>query len=137
MGIGNLLHAFFEDTRVQIALLVLILDFVLGVIAAFVDDTQGFRLSYIADTLRTDVLGKMVPFFVLYGGYKYAASADLVIPGFDMEIIMNGSWAVVLLAFTGSILKSLSDLGLFSASSAPQLAGSDPTTPTVPAPPNP
>lgn len=131
------LHAFFEDTRVQVAFLILILDFVLGVVAALVDKTQGFRLSFIADTLRNDVLGKMVPFFVIYGGYLYAANADLVIPGLDMEVLMNASWAVVLAAFVGSILKSLSDLGLFGEKSPPQLTGTDPMTPTVPAPPNP
>lgn len=137
MGIGNLLHAFFEDTRTQIALLLVILDVVLGVIAVFVDDTQGFRLSYIADFLRTDVLGKVLPFFVLYGGYKYAAGADIVIPGFDLEVLMNAAWGIVLLALGGSLLKSLSDLGLFKGEDAPQVAGQDPVTPTVPAPPNP
>lgn len=129
MGIGNLLHAFFEDQRTQIALLILILDFVLGVVAALVDKTQGFRLSYIADSLRTDVLGKMIPFFVLYGGYKYANSADLVIPGLDMEVLMNAAWVVVLGAFGGSILKSLNDLGLGLPTI---IAGGDPVTPTVP-----
>ncbi len=137
MGIGNLLHAFFEDTRTQIALLLVILDVVLGVVAVFVDDTQGFRLSYVGDFLRNDVLGKVVPFFVLYGGYKYAASADLVIPGLDMEVLMNAAWGIVLLALGGSLLSSLSDLGLFNKGDIPQVAGSDPVTPTVPAPPNP
>lgn len=135
---NQLLHAFFEDTRVQISLLLLVLDFVLGTIAVFVDKTQGFRLSYWADTLRNDVLGKVLPFFVLYGGYKYASGADLVIPGLDMEVLMNGAWGVLTLALTGSILKSLSDIGLGKAQeTAPQIAGSDPVTPTVPAPPNP
>lgn len=134
---GALLHSFFEDTRVQIALLLLILDFLLGVIAVFVDKTQGFRLSFLADTLRADVLAKIVPFFVLYGGYKYAASADLVIPGLDMEVLMNAAWAVVLAAFVGSILNSVKDIGLLPETTSPQLAGPDPVTPEVPAPPNP
>ena len=135
---GQLLHAFFEDTRVQISLLLLVLDFALGTIAVFVDKTQGFRLSYWADTLRNDVLGKVLPFFVLYGGYKYAAGADLVIPGLDMEVLMNGAWGVLTLALGGSILKSISDMGLGKAeASVPQLAGADPVTPNVPAPPNP
>lgn len=135
---GQLLHAFFNDERVQIALLLLILDFVLGVIAAFVDDTQGFRLSFIGDILRTDVLMKIVPFFVLYGGYKYAAGADLVIPGLDMEVLMNAAWVVVLAALVGSIYSSLNDIGIIpKAAAPPQLAGPDPTTPVIPAPPNP
>ena len=137
MGIGNLLHAFFEDTRTQIALLLVILDVLLGVVAVFVDETQGFRLSYIADFMRNDVVGKVLPFFILYGGYKYAANADIVIPGLDLEVIMNAAWGVVLLALGGSLLKSLSDLGLFGDRTSPQLAGGDPVTPEVPAPPNP
>lgn len=136
---GQLLHAFFNDTRVQISLLLLVLDFVLGTVAALVDDTQGFRLSFWSDTLRNDVLGKVLPFFVIYGGYKYAENADLVIPGLDMEVLMNAAWGVLSLALTGSILKSVSDLGLFNneQAGAKQIAGTDPMTPTVPAPPNP
>lgn len=134
---GQLLHAFFNDERVQITFLILILDFVLGTIAVFVDQTQGFRMSYWSDTLRTDVLGKVVPFFVIYGGYKYASGADLVIPGLDMEVLMNAAWGVLTLALVGSILNSVSDLGLFKAEDVPQVAGQDPVTPTVPAPPNP
>jgi len=136
---GQLLHAFFSDTRVQISLLLLVLDFVLGTVAAFVDSTQGFRLSFWSDTLRNDVLGKVVPFFVIYGGYKYASSADLVIPGLDMEVLMNAAWGVLTLAFVGSILKSVSDLGLFNNEGVgtKQIAGTDPMTPTIPAPPNP
>lgn len=135
----DLLNAAFNDTRVQIALLLLVLDFLLGTVAALVDNTQGFRLSFIADTMRNDVLGKMVPFFILYGGYLYAANADLVIPGLDMEVLMNAAWVVVLAAFVGSILKSVTDLGLFKQlqSDVPQVAGPDPVTPEVPAPPNP
>lgn len=131
----SLLTAFFEDTRVQILLLVVVLRFALGVIAAVVDKKQGFRLSFLADILRGDVLGKVLPFLVLYAGYKYAGSVDLVIPGFDFEIVMNGAWGIVLLALTGAILASLKDLGLLSA--VPDtVAGPDPTTPSPPAPPS-
>lgn len=123
---GALAHAFFEDTRVQIALLLLVLDFGLGTISGIV--AGKFRLSYLADTLKTDVLGKVLPFFLLYAGYLYAGSADLVIPGFDIEILMNAAWVVLLAALGGSALNSLRDLGLLG--SAPdEIAGPDPTTP--------
>jgi len=122
-------HAFFNDQRVQISLLIIVLDFVLGTIAAFLNKEQGFRLSYWSDTLRTDVLGKMVPFFVIYGGYLYAKNADLVIPGLDMEVLMNAAWGLFTLAVVGSILKSVSDLGVTLPSI---VAGSDATTPTIP-----
>jgi hypothetical protein len=121
-----LLDAFFNDVRVQVALLLVALDFALGVLAAL--KGGSFRLSYVGDFLRADVLGKVLPFFVLYGGYKYAAGADIVIPGFDLEVVMNAAWVVVLGALGGSLLSSLRDLGL----SAPDVvAGRDPATPDV------
>lgn len=126
---AELLHSFFEDSRTQILLLVVVLDFLLGVIAAIAGNK--FRLSYIADFARNDLLGKALPFLVIYGGYKFAKNADLVIPGFDMEIVMNGVWVIVIAALVGSLLGSLKDLGLFSA--APDaIAGPDPSTPMPP-----
>lgn len=125
----QLLHAFFEDSRTQILLLLVVLDLALGMIASVAGG--AFRMSYIADFARNDLLGKALPFLVIYGGYKYAANADLVIPGFDMEIVMNGVWVIVLAALTGSLLNSLRDLGLFAA--APDtIAGPDLNTPTAP-----
>lgn len=122
------LSAFFNDQRVQIVLLLLILRFALGVIAAFVNKEQSFRLSYVADIFRNDVLGKVFPFFILYGGYLYAKGAEIIIPGLDMELLMNGAWVVILAAFVGAILNSLRDLGLF-ASAPDEVAGPDPSTP--------
>ena len=126
---GQYLHAFFNDTRVQISLLILVLDFGLGTIAAFMNKEQGFRLSYWSDTLRTDVLGKILPFFLIYGAYLYAKNADLVIPGLDMEVLMNAAWGLLTLAIVGSSLKSVSDLGINLPSI---VAGPDATTPEIP-----
>lgn len=124
----SLLQAFFQDDRVQVLLLLVVLRFALGVIAALVNDAQSFRLSYVADILRVDVLGKVLPFLILYGGYLYAGSSELVIPGFDLELVMNGAWVVVLAAIVGAILNSIRDLGLLGG--APdEIAGPDPTTP--------
>lgn len=120
-----LIHSFFNDVRVQVALLLVLLDLALGVLAAV--KAGNFRLSYISDVLRADVLFKVLPFFLLYGAYKYASGADLVIPGLDMEVVMNGAWVIVLAAMVGSILNSLRDLGL--ASKAPDaIAGPDPNS---------
>lgn len=128
------LHRFFEDSRTQIALLLVLLDLVLGLVASVA--VGSFRLSYIADFLRNDVLQKVVPFFVLYGGFLYAKNADIVIPGVDLEVIMNGAWVIVLAALGGSLLNSLRDLGLFTGV-ADAIAGPDPGTPIAdpPAPP--
>lgn len=127
----TLLHDFWNDSRVQIVLLLIILDLGLGVIAAALSKTQAFRLSFVADFLRNDVLGKVLPFFLLYGGYVYASGADIVIPGLDMEVIMDGAWVVVLAALVGSLLGSLKDLGLLG-NTADEIAGPDPTSPAVP-----
>lgn len=126
---GSLLHSFFEDSRTQVLLLLVALDLVLGVIASVVKG--NFRLSFVADFGRNDLLGKALPFLVIYGGYKYAANADFVIPGLDMEVVMNGVWVIVLAALTGSLLGSLKDLGLL-AGLADAVAGPDPSTPAVP-----
>lgn len=119
-------HSFFEDARVQITLLLIALDLVLGVAASV--KAGNFRLSYVADFLRNDVLGKVLPFATLYAGYKYAGSADIVIPGVDLEVIMNGAWVIVLGALGGSLLNSLKDLGLLPQVPEP-VAGPDPNSP--------
>lgn len=121
-------HAFFEDARVQTLLVLIALDIALGVVVSV--KMGNFRLSFIADFARNDLLGKVVPFAFIYAAYKYAGSVDLVIPGVDMEVIMDGVWALVLAALVGSLLGSLKQLGL---SQLPEpVAGPDPATPVVP-----
>jgi len=124
---GTLLHRFFEDTRTQIALLLVLLDLGLGVIASVVKG--NFRLSFVSDFARNDLLGKVVPFFLLYGGYVYAKNADVVIPGVDLDVIMNGAWVIVSAALVGSLLNSLRDVGLVPAAVSSHLAGDDPGAP--------
>jgi hypothetical protein len=128
--LGSFFHSFFEDARVQTVLLLIALDLVLGVVAAL--KVGNFRLSFIADFLRNDVLGKVVPFAVLYAGYKYAGSVDIVIPGVDLEVVMDGAWVIVLAALVGSLLSSLRDLGLMPQQAPEEIVGPDPSTPVVP-----
>lgn len=123
-------HAFFNDTRVQVMLLLVALDLLLGVAAAL--KNKDFRLSFVADFARNDLLGKVAPFAVIYAGYKFANSADIVIPGVDMEMIMNAMWAIVLAALVGSLLGSLKEFGVNLPDA---IAGPDPATPVIP--PNP
>ena len=125
---GSFFHAFFEDARVQTLLVLITLDLALGVTAAV--KLGNFRLSYIADFARNDLLGKVVPFAFIYAAYKYAGSVDLVIPGLDMEVVMDGVWAIVLAALVGSLLGSLKQLGLQALPE--EVAGPDPATPVVP-----
>jgi len=122
--------AFWNDERTQIVLLLIALDLALGVLAAL--KAGGFRLSFLSDFARNDIINKVLPFAVLYAGYKYAANADIVIPGVDLEMIMNAAWVIVMAALGGSLLNSLRDLGLGTSLLPDPIAGPDPATPTPP-----
>jgi len=125
-------HAYFEDTRTQVLLLLVVLDLVLGVAAA-VFTNKNFRLSFVGDFARNDLIGKALPFAVVYAGYLYANNADLVIPGLDMEVVMNGAWGIVSLALVGSLLSSLRDLKIPILINMPdETSGPDPETAVVP-----
>jgi len=126
--VGSFFHAFFEDARVQTLLVLITLDIALGVVAAV--KLGNFRLSFVGDFARNDLLGKVVPFAFIYAAYLYARNVDLVIPGLDMEVVMNGVWAIVLAALVGSLLGSLKQLGLQALPE--EMAGADPATPVVP-----
>jgi hypothetical protein len=131
MALQEAVRAFFQDDRLAWVLLLLALDFVLGAGGAVL--TGKFRLSYVADFARNDLLGKVFPWFVLYLGYKYAPNTDIVIPGFDLEILMNAAWVALLAAMAGSILGSLKEFGVPLVREAPaEIAGPDPATPVVP-----
>jgi hypothetical protein len=103
------LQAFFVDMKFQIALVVIFVDFVLGVIAAL--KLATFRLSYIMDFGRNDVLFKLVPWLVIYVASKFAGHQQLVIPGIDLGVAAGAVYVAMLAAWTGSILTSLSELG--------------------------
>ena len=122
---ASFFHAFFEDARVQTLLVLITLDIALGVVVSL--KAGNFRLSFLADFARNDLLGKVAPFALIYAAYKYAGSVDLVIPGVDMQVVMDGVWVITLAALVGSLLGSIKDLGL-SALPEP-LAGEDPATP--------
>ena len=123
------IRSFFVDDRLAWVLLLLSLDFVLGAGGAIL--AGKFRLSYIADFARNDLLGKVFPWFVLYLGYKYAPSTDIIIPGFDLEVLMNAAWVALAAALVGSILASLKEFKVPIVEQAPdEIAGPDPGTPT-------
>jgi len=61
---GSFFHAFFEDARVQTLLVLIALDIALGVVASV--KAGNFRLSFVADFARNDLLGKVVPFAFIY-----------------------------------------------------------------------
>lgn len=126
----SFIHAFFDDTRTQVILLAAAIDLLLGVLVALWK-TKNFRLSYLADIFRNDIIPKVLGFLVIYAGYLYAKNVDVVIPGLDLEILMNGAFGIITLALAGSILASVKQLGLSGLPDA--IAGPDPATPSPPA----
>lgn len=122
----GLVEAFIDDPTVRLIAVAWLLDFLLGVFAAVKSGT--FRLSYIADTFRNDVIGKILPYYTLWAAL-HVTGIDWSIGGLD--IIEEGAGALVIAALVGSILNSLRDLGL--AKSMPDtLAGPDPETAAPP-----
>jgi hypothetical protein len=115
----NLINQFADDPTV-IALAVLVgLDLVLGVSAAVKNGV--FRLSYVADVLRNDVLGKVIPYYAVWAAVHI--SGDVMIS--DFGVIEETAGGLAVAAVGGSVFNSLRDLGLWDK--APDaIAGPDP-----------
>jgi hypothetical protein len=103
MQLSQVLVALWHDARLQAALGVVALDFALGVTAAL--STNTFALSKVAGFVRDDLLGKLVPWAVLYGAAKltHDSWADAA-----QQAVYVGAVA----AWAGSIVSSLNDLGI-------------------------
>lgn len=110
MNIGPLLHQIASDTQLQTILLLIAVDFVLGVGAAFKLGT--FKLSYVANFARNDVISKAVAWAVLDAFAIVAGNAHILIPQFDLTNTAHAAFALVAAALVGSVLGSLTDLGL-------------------------
>lgn len=121
MSIVQMLSEFAHDTKVHIALFIVAADFLLGVAAAAKLGT--FRLSFVADLLKRDVLFKLAPYLGLYSLALVAGSADIVIPGLDFGVLAGAAYALLLAALVGSILSSVRDLGVSMPTS---VAGPEP-----------
>lgn len=113
----QLLREFADDPTVRLVAALILLDFVLGVAAAV--KARTFRVGWLSDFLRADVLAKVVPYFAVWGAVR--VSGDLELAGYGL--IEEGVGAAVVLALGASVLNSLRDLGLHSAPDA--VAGSD------------
>lgn len=124
--LGSLLAAFAADDKVKIVLGLIALDLVLGVGASVY--TGSFRLSYIADFLRNDVLGKVFPWFVVYAADRASHAATIVGP-VDLGTVAGAAFVAVTAALVGSLVKSLADFGL---SVPPAVGGPDPASADVP-----
>jgi hypothetical protein len=98
---------FFHDDLVTYFLLVVALDIVLGLIAAF--KTGTFTLHRIGDFARDDLLYKFAPWAVFYVGDKVAGSPD-VAAGIDTGVVAGVIYAFVMAQLAASILKSVKDI---------------------------
>lgn len=110
MSISDILHQFATDTQTKTILLLIGADLILGVLAAFKAGT--FKLTYVANFARNDLLGKVVPFFAVDALAMVAGSTDVVIPGLDLSIVADGMFVAVTAAMVGSLVSSLTDLGV-------------------------
>lgn len=109
MDFGQLLNAFAHDDKVLYALLLIGADFILGAGAAAYRGT--FAFSYVADTLRTDVLGKLFPWFIVYAADRASHGAGLIGP-VDFGDAAGAAYALLVVAVGASIVKSLGDFGV-------------------------
>ncbi len=125
----ELLRQFANDEMVITIAVLVGLDVVLGIAAALKDPSQTFRLNYIMDFLRNDVLMKLVPYYAVWAAVQLGG--DFEVAGIGM--ISDGLGAGICVALGASILNSLSDMGLWK--NAPtEIAGNDPNSPSGPVP---
>lgn len=108
MTIQDVVNEFAHDKQLQAVLVLIVLDIVLGVIAAVSLGT--FAFSKIAAFLKDDVLGKVVPWFAIFAAAKFAPSVDVL--GIDLNQIQTVFWAAVVVALVASLTASAADLGV-------------------------
>lgn len=104
------LIAFANDEMFKAVLVLIVLDLVLGIAASVRNPDQRFSFAKLANFAQDDLLGKVFPWFVCYAAWKYAPDVDIL--GVDLEMIQQGVFVAVVAALVGSLLSSLSDLGV-------------------------
>lgn len=103
------LATFAHDDKLKIVLVLIAVDFILGVTAAL--KTNTFQLSYLANFAKDDLLGKVVPWFVLYSAALVAGHQTILGSVVDFGDLADVTFGIVTAAMAGSIYKSLTDLG--------------------------
>lgn len=110
MNLALWFTTFVHDDKVKAILVLIAVDFILGVAAAF--KTNTFQLSYFAQFARDDLLGKVVPYFVLYAASIVVGGSGVLGSWVTFNTLSDSLFAIVVAAMVGSIYKSLADLGL-------------------------
>lgn len=123
---AELLKQFANDEMVITIAVLVGLDIVLGMAAALKDPEQRFRLNYITDFLRNDILMKLVPYYAVWAAVQLGGDFELA----GISMIQDGLGAGICVALGASILNSLGDMGLGNLPTV--LAGNDPNTPAGP-----
>jgi len=124
----QLLNQFTEDPTVILLAALVGLDVVLGILSALV--RKVFKFVLVADFLRADVLGKLLPYYAVWAAVH--VTGDVMLG--DFGVIEETTGAAAVLALSASILNSLNELRLgspegASTSATEVLASDDPTTP--------
>ena len=108
MSLPEVVSSFADDKQLQAVLVMIVLDIVLGVIAAAKLGT--FAFSKVAAFLKDDVLGKVLPWFAVFAAAKFAPSVDVL--GVDLNQVQTVFWAAVVVALVASLTASAADLGV-------------------------
>lgn len=108
MTVPDVVNEFAHDKQLQAVLVLIVLDLILGVVAAVKMGT--FAFSKVAVFLHDDVLGKVVPWFAIFAAAKFAPSVDVI--GIDLNQIQTVFWAAVVVALAASLASSANDLGV-------------------------
>ncbi len=108
MSLPDVINSFVHDKQLQAVLVLIVLDLVLGVIAAVKLGT--FAFSKVSAFLKDDVLGKVLPWFAVFAAAKFAPSVDVL--GVDLNQVQTVFWAAVVIALVASLTASANDLGV-------------------------
>jgi Bacteriophage holin family len=108
MGLSQVVHAFVSDTTFKAVAVLVLLDLVLGIVAAV--KLGQFAFSKVSAFLKDDLLGKVLPWFSIYAAWKWAPSVDVL--GVGLKEIQEVVFAGVVVALVASLTSSLADLGL-------------------------
>ena len=125
----ELVRQFANDEMVITIAVLVVLDFVLGVSASFKNPDQRFRLVYVTDFLRNDVLMKLVPYYAVWVAVNLGGDFELA----GIPMIEDGVGALVVVALAASIVNSLKDMNLWKAPPE-SISAADPNTPAGPTP---
>ena len=94
----DLVKQFGNDPETIAIVVLIVVDLLFGISAALVSKEQVFNLSYVADFLRADVLGKLVPYAGVW--FLFHISGDIALG--DLELLETGASTFAIVALSAS-----------------------------------